>query len=48
MIWMRRPILTPRKVWIEEAQRRYDAFLAGEMPAHPGDEVMNRARDRLK
>jgi len=36
------------KVWIEEVQRRYDAFRAGEMPAHPGDEVMNRARDRLK
>jgi putative addiction module component len=37
-----------QKIWIEEAQHRYDAFHAGEMPAHPGDEVMNRARDRLK
>ena len=37
-----------QKIWIEEAQHRYDAFRAGEMPAHPGDEVMNRARDRLK
>lgn len=37
-----------QKVWIEESQRRYDAFLAGGMPARPGDEVMRRARGRLK
>jgi hypothetical protein len=37
-----------QKVWIEEAKRTYDEFRAGEMPAHPGDEVKNRARDRLK
>ena len=37
-----------QKVWIEEAQRRYDAFRAGGLPAHPGDEVMNRARGRLR
>jgi len=35
-------------LWLEEAQRRYDAYRAGELPAHPGDDVMNRARDRLK
>lgn len=34
------------QVWIEEAQRRYDAFLKGE--ALPGDVVMARARSRLK
>lgn len=34
--------------WIEEAQRRYDAFLKGELEALPGDAVMARARSRLK
>jgi putative addiction module component (TIGR02574 family) len=36
------------QVWIEEAQRRYDAFLKGELEALPGDVVMKRARSRLK
>jgi putative addiction module component (TIGR02574 family) len=36
------------QLWIDEAQRRYDAFLKGELEALPGDEVMARARDRLK
>jgi putative addiction module component (TIGR02574 family) len=36
------------QLWIEEAQRRYAAFLKGELKALPGDEVMQRARDRLK
>jgi hypothetical protein len=36
------------QLWFEEAQRRYDAFLAGEVPAHSGDEVMDRVRSRLK
>jgi hypothetical protein len=36
------------RLWLEEAQRRYDAYRAGELPAHPGDEVMNRVRNRLK
>lgn len=36
------------QLWIEEAQRRYDAFKAGELRALPGDDVMNRARNRLK
>ena len=35
------------QLWIEEAQRRYDAFLRGELDALPGDEVMARARNRL-
>jgi hypothetical protein len=34
--------------WIVEAQRRYDAYLKGELEALPGDEVMARARDRIK
>jgi putative addiction module component (TIGR02574 family) len=36
------------QLWIAEAQRRYDAYLKGELEALPGDDVMNRARDRLK
>jgi putative addiction module component (TIGR02574 family) len=35
-------------LWIEEAQRRYDAYRAGGLPALPGDEVMSRVRNRLK
>jgi putative addiction module component len=33
--------------WLEEAQRRYDAFLSGDLATRPGEEVMQRARDRL-
>ena len=36
------------RLWIEEAQRRYDAYRRGALKAQPGDEVMNRARARLK
>jgi hypothetical protein len=36
------------QVWIEEAQRRYEAFLKGELEALPGNAVMARARNRLK
>jgi putative addiction module component (TIGR02574 family) len=36
------------RLWVEEAQRRYDAYIAGELPSYPGDEVMKRARARLK
>jgi len=35
------------RLWLEEAQRRYDAFLGGESDARPGEEVMQRARNRL-
>lgn len=35
------------QLWIAEAQRRYDAYLKGELEALPGDDVMNRARNRL-
>jgi putative addiction module component (TIGR02574 family) len=34
------------QLWIAEAQRRYEAFLRGELEALPGDEVMARARIR--
>ena len=36
------------QLWIAEAQRRYEAFLKGELEALPGDDVMARARSRLK
>jgi hypothetical protein len=36
------------RLWIDEAQRRHDAYLRGELEALPGDDVMARARDRIK
>ena len=36
------------QVWIDEAQRRYDAYQRGELEALPGDAVMARARSRVK
>ncbi|MGH9927619.1 MAG: addiction module protein [Pyrinomonadaceae bacterium] len=36
------------ELWIAEAQRRYQAFLDGELEDLPGDEVMSRARSRLQ
>jgi putative addiction module component len=36
------------QLWLEEAQRRYDAYLKGEIEAIPGEVVMRRARERLK
>ena len=36
------------QLWINEAQRRYQAYLKDEIKAQPGDEAMSRARARLK
>lgn len=36
------------QVWIDEAQRRYDAYLQGQLEALAGDAVMAKARSRLK
>lgn len=36
------------RLWIAEAERRYQAYLKGEIEAHSGDEVMTRVRNRLK
>ena len=36
------------ELWLEEARRRYDAYLRGDMQSIPGDEVMARARRRLR
>lgn len=35
-------------LWVAESQRRYEAYLRGEIEAYPGDKVMTRARNRLK
>jgi hypothetical protein len=36
------------RLWIEEAQTRYTRYKKGELKALPGEEVMKRARERLK
>jgi putative addiction module component (TIGR02574 family) len=36
------------ELWLEEARRRYDAYLRGDVQSIPGDEVMARARRRLR
>lgn len=36
------------QLWLEEAQHRYQAFLGGELDARPGEEVTQRARDRMR
>jgi len=35
------------RLWIEEAERRLDAYRRGDIEAVSGDEVMKRARYRL-
>jgi hypothetical protein len=35
------------QLWLEESQRRYAAYLRGELESASGDEVMARARSRL-
>jgi putative addiction module component (TIGR02574 family) len=36
------------QAWADEARRRYDAYQNGELEGLPGDEVMVRARNRIK
>ena len=36
------------RLWIAESQRRYDVYLNGELKPVAGEEVMSRARNRLK
>jgi hypothetical protein len=36
------------QLWIAESQRRYEAYLRGELEAVAGDEAMANARNRLK
>ena len=35
------------KLWLEEAHRRYQAYLAGESKAKPTQKVFDNARQRL-
>jgi hypothetical protein len=34
--------------WLEEAERRYQAYLRGEMSSSPSDEVFARMRERIQ
>ncbi len=36
------------RLWLEEAQRRYKAYVAGETKAKPAQEVFDKARQRLR
>ena len=36
------------QLWIAESQRRYEAYRRGDVQSLPGDEVMARARSRLR
>lgn len=36
------------QLWVEEAQRRYQAYQTGDLKSVPGGEAMQRARHRLK
>ena len=36
------------RLWGEEAERRYDEFLAGRVKAYPAEEVFARIRGRKK
>jgi putative addiction module component (TIGR02574 family) len=36
------------QLWVAESERRFEAYLSGEIEAQPGEEVMTRARNRLK
>ncbi|WP_089725645.1 addiction module protein [Candidatus Thiosymbion oneisti] len=36
------------RLWLEEAQQRYQAYIAGETKAKPAQEVFDKARRRLR
>ena len=36
------------QLWIAESQRRYEAYLRGELKTVAGDEVMANVRNRIK
>ena len=42
------PDIDAEQLWIAESQRRYEAYVRGELKSVPGEEVMSRARNRLK
>ena len=37
-----------QRLWIVEAERRYEAYQRGDLEARSGDDVMRAARERLK
>lgn len=39
---------TSEKLWVEEVERRYKTYQEGKVKVVPGDEAMQRARQRLK
>ena len=39
------PAGTIERAWVQEARRRYESHLRGEMPALPADQVMARLMD---
>jgi Putative addiction module component len=36
------------RLWAEEARRRHEEYLRGDVQAIPGDDALARARERLK
>lgn len=36
------------QLWVVESQRRYEAYLRGELKAVSGEDVMSRVRSRLR
>ncbi len=40
--------LDVEKAWLEEAERRYEAYREGKAAARPADEVLRDARAKLK
>jgi hypothetical protein len=40
--------LPAEQLWVDEAEHRHRAYLNGELEVLPGDEVMLKARNRLK
>lgn len=42
------PVDEIARLWAEEARRRFDEYLRGEVQAIPAEEVMAEARSRLR
>ena len=42
------PDIDAEQLWVAESQRRYEAYVRGELESVSGEEVMSRARNRLK
>jgi len=42
------PAADIEQLWVEEARRRHEEYLRGDVQAIPGEEALARARDRLR